>query len=546
MKFLSVAFFALLAAVTGAAAQASGLPAQHAYSADALRGRIVGALSPHAIVKVHVLLYGNHENELEHFIAMQNQQGSPAFERYLTPQEFGSYFGADRSTYERSMRILRGAGFTIVETANNRRDIVAQAPASTVEAFFQTPIDVHVLGTRAFFANRYEPVIPAALHAEVVAGLSNFRVMHSHRRVNPHGYYGGYVSFAPADLAVLYDLNPLYTAGLNGKGITLVNATSGAATASDLAGFEKTFKLPAVKLLCKAIDSSTCSTTCGASCDNGESTLDVDAATSVARNVTFLQVVAATPNDFNDVYKYIADSLGGTDHVVTTSWGTCEQDSGGSDLTLDETYFKQAATEGQWWFSAAGDNGTDDCQDMATKAVSVDYPGSSDYVVSVGGTDVHVKQTPGTYKVTAYVSESVWQYGNCGSSGSGSNGAGGGGKSIVFTKPSYQTAITPKDGRRDVPDVSLVSDDINNGLYVYQNGKIQGGNGGTSEAAPQWAALLSIVEQKKGNFKLVVDPHTRLYALGAPSTRAKYFHDVAGGNNGVPKCVGDIAVFPGY
>lgn len=547
MKFFGIALSALAALVfAGTALNASAASAPRAFSGEALRGRIVGPLSPHAIVKVHVLLYGQHENELERFIEMQNVQGSPAFERYLTPQEFGAYFGADRATYARSIEILRNAGFAIVELANNRRDIVAQAPASTVEAFFQTPIDMHVLGSRSFFANRYEPVLPAALHAEVVDGLSNFRIMHSHRKVRPNSYVGGYVSFSPSDLATLYDLNPLYSAGLNGKGITLVNATSGAATTGDLAIFERTFKLPAVKMTCKPIDSGSCSITCGPSCDNGESTLDVDAATSVARNVNFLEVVAATPNDFTDVYKYIVDSLGATDHVVTTSWGSCEQDNYSSELTTDEVYFKQAAAEGQWWFSAAGDNGTDDCEDGSTKAISVDYPGSSRYVVSVGGTNVKAKWPGPSYKVISYVSESVWAYGNCGSTGRGSNGAGGGGRSVDFAKPTYQSTITPHDGKRDVPDVSLVSDDVNNGLYTVQAGKLGGGNGGTSEAAPQWAALLSIVEQKKGNYKSVVDPHTRLYQLGVPATRAKYFHDVVGANNGVPACAKDIAVFPGY
>ena len=105
-------------------------------------------------------------------------------------------------------------------------------------------------------------------------------------------------------------------------------------------------------------------------------------------------------------------------------------------------------------------------------------------MISVGGTNVHATISA-SGNVTKYGSETAWEYGNCSENdGLSSNGAGGGGKSIVYAKPSYQKALTPKDGRRDVPDVSLLADDVNDGLFIYQGG-LEGGNGGTSEAAPQ-------------------------------------------------------------
>jgi subtilase family serine protease len=257
--------------------------------------------------------------------------------------------------------------------------------------------------------------------------------------------------------------------------------------------------------------------------------------------------VAHTPatTEFDDVYKYIVDTLGKTTHVVTTSWGSCEQDNEKSELALDNGYFKQAVAEGQWWFAASGDHGTDDCQDGSTTTLSVDYPASSPYVVGVGGTDVHAS-IDANGDITKYGSETVWQFGNCGETdGLSSNGAGGGGVSTVYAKPSYQAALTPKDGARDVPDVSLLADDANDGLYIF-NRTLETGNGGTSEAAPQWAGLFAIIEQKKANYKNVMDPHVRLYQLAASATHATYFHDVVGGNNGVPACAQDFTVFAGY
>jgi kumamolisin len=341
-----------------------------------------------------------------------------------------------------------------------------------------------------------------------------------------------------------YDLNPLYSEGIDGEGITIANATSGGgATASDLVKFEKQFELPSVKLVTVGEPANE-----NVSPDStGESTLDLDSATSVARNVTFEQVVAKDPNsdsDFDETYSYIVNKLGSTVHVVTTSWGDCEYDmEGTASLTIDEDLFKQAIAEGQYWFSASGDNGTDDCEDgdPGKGKLSVDFPGSSPYVMSVGGTNVKAEISNGA--VIKWEGETTWQYAN-------SNGASGGGRSILYAKPSYQAKLTPKDGKRDVPDVAALSDDENDGLWTYWSGGggLQSGWGGTSEAAPQWSGIFALIEQRYRNEK-IVDPHVRLYQLAAESSKeyATIFHDITSGNNGVPKAAEDpYGTFAGY
>ena len=46
--------------------------------------------------------------------------------------------------------------------------------------------------------------------------------------------------------------------------------------------------------------------------------------------------------------------------------------------------------------------------------------------------------------------------------GSGNIIAGSGGASSVYSKPSFQSSLTPQDGFRDLPDVSFLA---GNGLY---------------------------------------------------------------------------------
>ncbi len=104
--------------------------------------------------------------------------------------------------------------------------------------------------------------------------------------------------------------------------------------------------------------------------------------------------------------------------------------------------------------------------------------------------------------------------------------AGGGGVSALWPKPSWQTGVPgiPADAHRDVPDISLNSSPDHDGyLYCTQVQTVTSGNnyvsscqatsfrisdvgqsdnnnltsaGGTSFAAPAFAGLLAIIEQK--------------------------------------------------
>lgn len=535
MKFVSVvlACFAPALAVPAGAAVLRPMTTMRLPAASvrpmtlaATRGTFAGEVSPGESVSILVRLQGQHENELAPFLeALQNPGNSNP--RYLTPDEFGRYFGADPLTYGRAIAALRAAGFTIDDMFENRTDIAAHAPAVRVAAFFGTPIDRRFERGRLFFTARYEPQIPAALGNAMISGLDDYVQFHPLGLRRPNGHVQG--SWTPDDIAAGYNIAPLYAQGLDGSGVTIANSTAGAANASDVATFQQHFGLPIVPMLSKGVGGAL-STSCGRGCGNGESSLDVASATSVARGATFYQVVAhtASNHNFDLSYEFIVNKLATKVHVVTTSWGLCERDFNGTkSKKIDETLLAQAAAEGQFWFSASGDNGTDDC-DNGGSAVSADFPGTSPYVISVGGTNVQGK-TDGSGRVTAWAGESTWQYSN-------SDGASGGGRSIFYAKPSYQRGVTPNDGTRDVPDVALLADNQNDGVYLCDNGQIQSGWGGTSEAAPMWAAFLAIVEQSKiKSGKTLVDPHLRLYALAKSNMYGNLFHDVLTGNNGVPE-----------
>jgi kumamolisin len=453
-------------------------------------------------VELYIALPGSHDAELSALIRAQQTPGSPQFGHYLTPDEFGRYFGAPLPVLHRAAAALRAAGFTIERIARNRTGIDVHAPASAVGALFHAP----------------------ALAGAEVSGLDPLERKHPHHR-RRFSRVGNMKGWGPPDIASVYDLLPIY-AQSTGKGITVADATVGLARQSDFAAFTSQFGLGAT-LNSVPVGS-------GVKTDgNGETTLDVEWIAGVAPDATVDQVSPPNASDksFDDMYSYIVNEMSDV-HIVTTSWGVCEQEMG-SDLKLEERLFAQAVSEGQWWLSASGDDGSDDCGDGRQ---SVDYPGSSASVVSVGGTEVKPKSTGGSH-YTGWKSEVTW--------GVKGDGASGGGRSILFAKPPFQQQFTPADGARDVPDVALMADDYDpNGAYlIYFKGRWENGWGGTSFAAPMWAGFLALLAQERGG--TIASPLTRLYQLGGDASYGALYHDITSGCNAFRHVPGYCAL-PGY
>jgi hypothetical protein len=108
----------------------------------------------------------------------------------------------------------------------------------------------------------------------------------------------------------------------------------------------------------------------------------------------------------------------------------------------------------------------------------------------------------------------------------------GGGVSAIF---SYQQTMASQavaaalvsTTMRNVPDVVLYPDQA-----IVYNGSWQV-NGGTSAAAPIWAALISLVNQGPGQYAPIGFANPALYEIAQSSSAyANDFHDITMGNNG--------------
>lgn len=319
----------------------------------------------------------------------------------------------------------------------------------------------------------------------------------------------GPTGYGPAQIRHAYGFDSVSFSGTPADGagttIAIVDAYDNPNVASDLKQFDLQFGLPDPAF--RKVN-QTGGTTMPAA-DRGwgsEIVLDVEWAHAIAPGASIL-LVEANSNSFSDLMtavNYARNQPGVV--AISMSWGGGEF----SGETTYDTYFTTPAGHGGVaFFASSGDTGA-----------PTSYPSVSPNVVSVGGTSLRLS-------TGKYGSESGW-------SGSG------GGVSAYESQPSYQNGVvTQSTTRRTNPDVAYDSDP-STGFAVYDsfsNGTASPWSqfGGTSAAAPQWAALTAIVDQGRALQGLgALDGRTQLlpaiYTLAAGD-----FHDVTtGGSTGSP------------
>ena len=444
--------------------------------------------------------------------------------------------------------------------------------AAHAESAFHVSMRNYSWHGETYFANAADPQLPKGLAGIVqsVGGLNNFAMKSQTKRVHPlFTSASGNTFLTPYDWATIYDLQPLYGAGLDGSAVTIAVVGQSDVQLSDLRAFRTAAGLPAKDPTVGVPPGTVDPGIQNQQGDEGESDLDLEWAGGIARNANILFVTASATqgNGIFDSIAYVVDNNAAP--IMTISYGDCEADATAGFITSEEAIFQQASAEGITVLVSSGDAGATACdQDVmevaATQGLAVQYPASSQYVTAVGGS-TFLYSYPGVYWGTtnnsfggsalSYIPEQVWN--------DGFQESGGGGASSVLSKPSWQTgAGVPADGARDVPDVAFAASPNHSGYLVCSLGSCTNGffnannylevAGGTSASAPSFAGLLALVVQKNGNNRLGnINPN--LYSLAQISPNA--FHDITSGSNrqicasGTPGCVNPYIGYdagPGY
>ena len=158
---------------------------------------------------------------LQALLKEQQDPASANFHKFLTPSKFAESFGVSQNDVDKIVKWLTSSGFKVDEVQANHLAIVFSGNAAQVEAVFKTQISQFVVNGKMHHANATAPRIPAAL-AGVVQGVVKLNDFHTKTpaarlkslyTLGPTTHY-----LVPADFAVIYDLNPLFTNGFTGAG----------------------------------------------------------------------------------------------------------------------------------------------------------------------------------------------------------------------------------------------------------------------------------------------------------------------------------------
>ncbi|MBA3823507.1 MAG: peptidase S53 [Ktedonobacterales bacterium] len=539
---LTIVVMSLLAIAAGMSTSVSAAyaavtpPNRHTLSGHIIpalaQARPIGRTDASQKLSLSIALNLNNAAGLNALLAAQNDPQSHEYHHYLTPQTFAAEFGPSKATVLAVVNYLQSQGLQVNSIAPNHLLLDATGSAAQVQRAFAVQLANYRLAGRTVYAPTNEPSVPLALQGAIraIGGLDD--VAHYQpaltRAISGHGSgpNGGYT---PSELRAAYDLNPLISSA-NGAGQTVGIFELDGYVPTDINTYLSKYGLGAANYSNVLVDGATNTAGSGAI----EAELDMEIVSAIAPGAA--QKIYIGPNSLqgiNDTYtKIVTDNVA---KVVSISWGACEAAMGTSELGALDTIFKQGAAQGQTFFAAAGDAGAYDCN---TTGLGVDSPADDPYVVGVGGTNLQ------TNSGGSYASEATWSCATC-TQGRPKGAGAGGGLSSYFAQPSYQSGpgVTNgyANGKRAVPDVAADADP-NSGYSVYCTASASGcvtGTfawtvvGGTSAAAPLWAALAAdtngyLTASKKA---VLGNANAALYRLFNTAQPFAAFHDVTAGNN---------------
>jgi subtilase family serine protease len=566
---------------SGSARVAPGTVRLGAAPALPLGAHIASALPDGTPMRVTVTLHPRDPSALRAFAAAVSTPGSPEYRQYITPRQFARRFGATPAAVKAVEASLRAHGLRPGRVSANSLSIQVSATASRLSRAFSTSFaHVALSGGKTAIVNQVAPAVDSAVAPDIqaVLGLDTLspaepllvrpHAVSSVAHDRPHVATGGPQPCAQAtsaasqqggytddEIASAYGLSGLYQAG--GAGGT-PDAGAGETVAVlelepyddyDISQYEQCYGINAL-FANVPVDGGA-----GTGPGSGEAALDIENVIGLAPQARV--IVYEGPNSGAGPYDTFSAII--TQHqsqVVTASWGQCEPLDGYSEAAAESTLFQEAAAQGQSIFSAAGDDGAEDCFPESPSA-AVDDPASQPDVTGVGGTTLSA--------IGPRPTEHVWNDGP-------ETGATGGGVSSFWTMPSYQSAAAsalhviqasssgstcgaPASYCREAPDVSADADPAT-GYMIYWNGQGDAGLGqptgwqsvgGTSGAAPAWAALAALTNASAACGGMPIGFANPALYNAASTAYSSDFNDVTSGDNDMTGTNnGKFAAGPGY
>jgi kumamolisin len=413
----------------------------------------------------------------------------------------------------------KSASLAVVDRSRSKRRVQLKGTVAALSKAFDVKLRRFEHRSGAYRGRTGAVHIPTELVGIVraVLGLDNRRIGRSYRRMASHTAFAartGMRPFLPNELAKIYGFPPTTGAGqciavlaFNGQiGDTGSSVPGGYRGEGLTAYFSKVTRTTPPTIEDIVVHGPGNSPGDGADPNDstGEILLDLEMVGAIAPHARIVVYFTEfTEQGWVDAIHEVIDDKTNKPSVLSISYGNAETSSDSANvdergslwtfgaITEANEAFHDAALKNITICVASGDDGSAD--GVSDGLAHTDFPASSPYVLACGGTRLLVSHagTP---------SEQVWNDGRTG-------GSTGGGISDLFPLPSWQHGIgVPASANpghrigRGVPDVASVADPATGVLISGIDGTVDPSRptGGTSAAAPLWAALLARLNQALG------------------------------------------------
>lgn len=497
--------------------------------------RLLGRANPHSVLEVTLKLRRKQE--------LPELTGRPA--KVLTREQLAQTYGASQEDIEKVGQAFEKFGLKVSHSSAAARTVRLTGTVEQMENAFLVKLFNYAHESGNYRGRSGQLQVPSEVKDIVtgVFGLDNRRVARRRRhpvrdatlaRRSPQIPNNVYT---PAELAQRYNFPPG-----DGAGQTIgVLEFGGGYFPSDLQMFCQQIGIQPPTVTAVSTDGTPTNSKDG---EEGEVMLDIEVAAGVCPKAHIVAYFADfTEQGWITILDAVMQDSANDPGVISVSWGLAEDIDVWTAQAMNEVNqsLLEAANLGITVCVAAGDDGSSDA--VSDGLAHVDFPGSSPYVVSVGGTTIPSKTAP--------LPDIVWKEGDGLRSDNG--GSTGGGVSAVFPRPTWQSNINIQPVNtgaivgRVVPDLAANADWNASPYLLVVDGQTQP-NGGTSAATPLFASLVALINAQRGAGNRVGYLTPLLYQSPAGSTETAGQQgcvDVVSGNN-TTDAIGGYTAGNGY
>ncbi len=522
-------------------------------------GTPTGKPVPANEVKPLVFNLAYNDAALDRDVVQMYTPGSPTFHQFLIPQQIVQRYAPSAGQVQQVTNWLTQNGYTVLSTDPLHSAIKVQATVANIEKSLHITFTYHTLLGREFFIQSGNPTLPANINGLVqsIVGLDNIAApvipppFSISKQAGMLGAscsgYGAQQTLTRDKLAAAYQINQLYQQSYQGQGMTIgVAEFDEPYNPVDIASYAACVGLPAPNIQNVDVDGQL-----PAGSGEGEAALDLELISGLAPKAQILDYQADLQDTNTSFAQGLVDVFNrvAVDHkvqVLSVSYGSSESSFTSSELQAVNNSLRTLAAEGISVLISSGDCGA--FSQRQHNFATASFPASAPYAIAVGGTYLQVNNNVRSSEVAwggddrALICQNEW-------------GSGGGvSENANFTRPSWQVGsgtttqysglqafppvtiagtlppqpVVAPNGLRQVPDVAAAAYP---NIAIYYKGAWLA-SGGTSAAAPIWAAGVLLLDQGLTQHnKPLFGGVPEIYTLANHPNGHHPFNDITSGNN---------------